>query len=243
MNSQNKSYGALVLVAMISAMGVGCDDPVQVGAPAPVAPRPGPSGPAPAGPAVATDVVDGDAGAADAGTGVPEYDDDQFVELETDNRDPFRGFARVFKVRNTQPPQRRVLMPTTAIDEMRLIAIITGVSQPRAMLVDTGSVGHVVKRGDYIGRPEVIQAGGAEGMPVTLNWRVDRIRANELVLTREDPTAPDRPPLTRLIPLHEEEDDLASAYRRTAEANRAAGNVARIRPDSTGGGAIPPPVP
>lgn len=73
------------------------------------------------------------------------------------------------------------------------------------MLVDPLGVGHVVERGDYIGRPEVVQAGtGAEGMPVTLNWRVDRIRPNEVVLTREDPTAPDRTPLARVIPLHDE---------------------------------------
>jgi len=40
-------------------------------------------------------------------------------------------------------------------------------------------------------------------MPVTLNWRVDRIRPGSVVLTREDPTAPDKPPLTRVLPLHE----------------------------------------
>ena len=44
-------------------------------------------------------------------------------------------------------------------------------------------------------------------MAVTLNWRVDRIRPNEVVLTREDPTAPNRPPLTRIIPLHTEDED------------------------------------
>ena len=100
--------------------------------------------------------------------------------------------------------QRRVLMPNTAVDQMRLIAIISGLPQPRAMLTDPAGVGHVVKRGDYIGRAEVIQAGGAEGMPVTLNWRVDRIRSDEVVLTREDPTAPNKPPLTRVLPLYEE---------------------------------------
>ena len=86
---------------------------------------------------------------------------------------------------------------------MKLIAIVTGIATPRAMLTDTSSVGHVVRRGDYIGRPEVVQAGGGEGMAVTLNWRVDRIRAGSVVLTREDPSSPDKPPLTRVIPLHE----------------------------------------
>jgi type IV pilus assembly protein PilP len=101
--------------------------------------------------------------------------------------------------------QRRVLLSEVAIDELRLIAIVTGLSQPRAMVLDQSSVGWVIKRGDYIGRAEVVQTGGAEGVPVTLNWRVDRIRENEVVLTREDPTAPNRPPLTRVIPLRQGE--------------------------------------
>jgi len=145
-----------------------------------------------------------DAGTADAATTGDGYHDEDFVEVDIESRDPFRDFARTFATRTSAAPQRRVLMPTTSIDEMSLIAIISGVPQPRAMLVDPAGVGHAVKRGDYIGRPEVIQTGGAEGMPATLNWRVDRIRPSELVLTRSDPSAPDQPPLTRSIPLHQE---------------------------------------
>ncbi|MBW2509313.1 MAG: hypothetical protein JRE81_11825 [Deltaproteobacteria bacterium] len=131
------------------------------------------------------------------------YTDDDFVELDIQNRDPFRAYARAFKAQAAAPAQRRVLLPTTSLDEMKLIAIVTGIATPRAMLTDTAQVGHVVRRGDYIGRPEVVQSGGSEGMPVTLNWRVDRIRAGSVVLTREDPTSPDKPPLTRVMPLHE----------------------------------------
>ncbi|MCA9601050.1 MAG: hypothetical protein KC417_03435, partial [Myxococcales bacterium] len=36
-----------------------------------------------------------------------------------------------------------------------------------------------------------------------LNWRVDRIRPTEVVLAREDPTAPNRPAITRVIPLYD----------------------------------------
>jgi len=131
------------------------------------------------------------------------YTDDDFAELDIQNRDPFRSYARAFKAQAAAPAQRRVLLPSTSLDEMRLIAIVTGITAPRAMLTDTAQVGHVVRRGDYIGRPEVVQSGGSEGMPVTLNWRVDRIRPGSVVLTREDPTAPDKPPLTRVMPLHE----------------------------------------
>ena len=129
--------------------------------------------------------------------------DDDFIELDIQNRDPFRSYAEAFKAQAAAPAQRRVLMPSTSLDEMRLIAIVTGIATPRAMLTDTAAVGHVVRRGDYIGRPEVVQTGGSEGMPVTLNWRVDRIRPGSVVLTREDPSSPDKPPLTRVMPLHE----------------------------------------
>jgi type IV pilus assembly protein PilP len=131
------------------------------------------------------------------------YTDDDFAELDIQNRDPFRSYAKAFKAQAAAPAQRRVLLPSTSLDEMNLIAIVTGIATPRAMLTDTSQVGHVVRRGDYIGRPEVVQSGGSEGMPVTLNWRVDRIRPGSVVLTREDPTAPDKPPLTRVMPLHE----------------------------------------
>jgi type IV pilus assembly protein PilP len=147
-------------------------------------------------------------GAADDSAMAPDsgpmvYTDDDFSELDIQNRDPFRSYAKAFKAQAAAPAQRRVLLPSTSLDEMRLIAIVTGIATPRAMLTDTAQVGHVIRRGDYIGRPEVVQTGGSEGMPVTLNWRVDRIRPGSVVLTREDPTAPDKPPLTRVMPLHE----------------------------------------
>lgn len=129
------------------------------------------------------------------------YRDEDFVESER-NRDPFRSYMTTFEVRAPEAVQRNVVMPTTAIESMRLIAVITGVPRPKAMLVDPLGTGHTVERGMYIGRPQVIQATGSVSM--TLNWRVDRIRENEVVLTRQDPTDPSRPPLTRVIPLHEE---------------------------------------
>lgn len=133
------------------------------------------------------------------------FRDEAFVEADT-NRDPFRGFAQMFVARPTRElVQREVIMPRTSIDEMRLIAIVSGVANPSAMLVDGDSTGHTVRRGDYLGRPEVVQTGGEDAVPITLNWRVDRIRPGEVVLTRDDPTAPNRPPLTRVLPLHEAE--------------------------------------
>ncbi|MGB3051993.1 MAG: pilus assembly protein PilP [Polyangiales bacterium] len=146
---------------------------------------------------------DAEAAAVELDSGPVVYTDEDFAELDIQNRDPFRSYAKAFKAQSAAPAQRRVLLPSTSLDEMNLIAIVTGIATPRAMLTDTAKVGHVIRRGDYIGRPEVVQTGGSEGMPVTLNWRVDRIRPGSVVLTREDPTAPDKPPLTRVMPLHE----------------------------------------
>ncbi|MBT8467586.1 MAG: hypothetical protein KJN97_02450 [Deltaproteobacteria bacterium] len=146
---------------------------------------------------------DTEAAAAEVDSGPIVYTDEDFAELDIQNRDPFRSYAKAFQAQSAAPAQRRVLLPSTSLDEMSLIAIVTGIATPRAMLTDTAKVGHVIRRGDYIGRPEVVQTGGSEGMPVTLNWRVDRIRPGSVVLTREDPTEPDKPPLTRVMPLHE----------------------------------------
>lgn len=142
--------------------------------------------------------------APDAGIVPLSYRDEDFVEADT-NRDPFRPHLELFvtRTRTPQATQREVIMPRTSIEEMRLIAIVSGVANPSAMLVDTDGTGHTVRRGDYIGRPEVVQTGGEDAVPITLNWRVDRIRPGEVVLTREDPTAPNRPPLTRVLALHE----------------------------------------
>jgi type IV pilus assembly protein PilP len=129
------------------------------------------------------------------------FKDDDFVD-SLRNRDPFRSYSTVFRAKGPEDSQRPVIMPTTAIEDMRLIAIVTGLSRPKAMLVDPANVGHVVERGDYVGRPKVIQASGSVSM--TLNWRVDRIRENEVVLTQADPADPTRASLTKIIPLRDE---------------------------------------
>lgn len=187
-----------VLLLMLALSG--CDDePIRVGRGS--QPRGAPVGPAAPGPA-----ADADAGVDPRAT-LRQYRDEDFVEADT-NRDPFRNYAASFQAVATAAgptTTRTVAMSDTSIEEMRLIAIVSGVADPRAMIVDRAGVGHTVRRGEYIGRPEIVQAGGIEELPVTLNWRVDRIRPNEVVLTREDPTAPNRPPLTRVLPLRDEQ--------------------------------------
>ena len=199
---------------------IGCDDPVVVGRGA--AGGTGsvePTLPTPEVPAAVEGEQQHAESEPDAGAAEPalSYVDNDFVEVDVSNRDPFRGFATVFRQRVVSAVQRRVIMSSVAVDDMRLIAIISGVTQPRAMLQDATGVGHVVKIGDYIGRAEVLQTGGADSMPVTLNWRIARIRSGEVILTRADPTNPENPPLTRSLPLYEEGEDPLELRRRALE--------------------------
>jgi Tfp pilus assembly protein PilP len=129
------------------------------------------------------------------------YQDEDFVE-SPHRRDPFRAYTATFRAKAPEDMQRRVVMPTTSVEEMRLIALVTGTARPKAMLLDPAGVGHVVERGDYLGRAKVIQATGNVSM--TINWRVDRIRENEVVLTQQDPADPSRVALTKILPLNEE---------------------------------------
>jgi type IV pilus assembly protein PilP len=173
-----------------AAASSGCED-----TPAAVAPAGGDAGAAAAAAPTAAKAVQ-------SALPAPNYRDTDFVEGDR-NRDPFRSFVSELKSKVPVVAQRAVIMPNTEVDEMRLIAIITGISQPRAMLVDEKGVGYVTARGDFVGKADVVQGGGTENIPISLNWRVDRIRENEIVLAREDPSAPNRPPLTKVIPLHE----------------------------------------
>lgn len=207
------SMGFVAIVLMTVA---GCEEePIQVGRGVqaeraqPEAAPPAPSG---ASEAPAAELPD-------AGIQPAQYRDEDFVEADT-NRDPFRPFASLFRPETPalERTGRDVVMPETSIDEMRVIGIVTGMPNPRAMLIDREGVGHTVRRGEYVGRSEVVQTGGTESLPVTLNWRVDRIRADEIVLIREDPTAPNRPPLTRVIPLRTEQDSASWGAVRTAGA-------------------------
>jgi type IV pilus assembly protein PilP len=176
----------------------GCDDPpIQVG-------RTGAQ--QGAGPGGDTAAATGVGQAVDAGIAAPTYRDEDFSEAEA-NRDPFRNYAATVRAMPEAVTTRDVELPNTGIDEMNVIAVVTGVADARAMILDSEGVGHVVRRGSYLGRAEVVQAGGLEELPITLHWRVDRIRESEVVLTRDDPTAPNRPPLTRVLALREASDE------------------------------------
>jgi type IV pilus assembly protein PilP len=128
----------------------------------------------------------------------------EFLESER-SRDPFRSFADFFReeAKGQVRSQRQVVLPQYSIDELKLIGIVTRAEPAKAMLLDPVGTGHVVQRGQFVGRADLVQAAG-RGASYEINWRVDRIRDGDIVLIREDPANPDVPSATRVIPLRPE---------------------------------------
>jgi type IV pilus assembly protein PilP len=192
-------------LASASAAACGDDPPKKKAAPAAKAAKPKPASAAksrrgtPASPA-----------AADTAAPPPpmDFQDSDFAETEQ-NRDPFRSFADLFAARESGGvrTQRTVVLEEYSVDELKLIGVVSRINPAKAMLVDPQGQGHVVHRGDFVGKAERVQATNAD-TEFELNWRIDRIREGDLVLIREDPSNPDVPSATRVIALRPEDAPL-----------------------------------
>jgi type IV pilus assembly protein PilP len=138
----------------------------------------------------------------------PEYSEADFVENDR-NRDPFRSYLTLFSEgqKKTFEAQRKVLLSQYGLDDLKLVAIVQSGDYPRAMLVDPRGKGWVLKRGDFVGRPETVHTGGTNGTDYQVNWRVDRVRDGDIVLLREDPAQPNIAPATKVIALHPERSE------------------------------------
>jgi type IV pilus assembly protein PilP len=135
-----------------------------------------------------------------------EYTENDFVESDN-SRDPFRSYLVNPEDKKTSVAnQRKVELPEYGVDELKLIGIVQAGDGNRAMLLPPGGKGQIVRKGDYIGKAEIVHIGGANGPEYPLNWRVDKIRDGDIVLIREDPNNASIPPATRVIPLHPEQD-------------------------------------
>jgi type IV pilus assembly protein PilP len=156
-------------------------------------------------PAPATIARDG--GLADDGGGAPkiEIKEGEFAE-SGNSRDPFRSYALAFadEAKGKVRSQRQVLLDKYSVDELKLVGIVTRIHPAKAMLVDPTGRGHVVQRGQLVGRAELVQPSGPGGAAYEVNWRVDRVRDGDIVLIREDPQNPDVPTATRVVPLRPE---------------------------------------
>ena len=189
-------------VALLLAASVwGCSDPVVA-----------PANTLPASPTAATtsSAVASTSGVGGGAALTPppkvEVQETEFAENER-SRDPFRSFVTSFsqETKSKVHSQREVILSQYALDELKLIGIVTRAEPARAMLVDPTGKGFVIKRGQFVGRADVVQAAGASGAVYEINWRVDRIRSGDVVLIREDPANPDVPSATRVIPLRPDE--------------------------------------
>jgi len=138
---------------------------------------------------------------------VRDIQEKDFTESPT-NRDPFRSYEDSFKTVAAVKKvtvNRDVLIGRYALDELKIVGIVTG-STGRVLIDDPTGLGWVIKVGDYVGKPEVIHSAGTSGNDVSVNWRVDRIRPNDVVFVREDPSRPDVPPTTRVLSMRTEEE-------------------------------------
>jgi type IV pilus assembly protein PilP len=176
------------LLGLLSCLA--CDDPVVRS-----------KGPAKASPAQ-TGPSDAAAAPSDGGVRVTTFQEGEFGESER-SRDPFRTYARDFadEARESVKSQRQIVLDKYAVDELKLVGIVTRIHPAKAMVVDPTGKGHVIQRGQFIGRPEVVSQSGPQAATYEVNWRVDRIREGDIVLVREDPAHPDLPTATRVIPL------------------------------------------
>jgi type IV pilus assembly protein PilP len=145
-----------------------------------------------------------DAG-ADAAAKTPKIDFAEAVFVESErSRDPFRSYeVSPAEAKGRYRSQREVVLDKYAVDELKLVGIVTRINPPKAMLVDPSGRGHVVQRGQLVGRAEIVQ-GSQGGASYEMNWRIDRIREGDVVLIREDPANPDVPSTTKVIPLRPE---------------------------------------
>jgi len=81
--------------------------------------------------------------------------DEDFNETDDANRDPFRSFIGIFTDRGARVNIQQVvpsIFGKFAIEELTLIAVVTGDANPRAMFRDPSGLGQVIKRGDYLSK-------------------------------------------------------------------------------------------
>lgn len=171
----------------------GCEDKVVTGTPK--ARSSAKAGPAPS------------ASAAEVKPPKVDLQDADFAESDK-SRDPFRSFAQLFIEESSGQVESQVdvMLEKYSIEQLKLIGIITRVHPERAMLVDPNGVGHVVKRGQFVGKADVVQTAKNVGASYQVHWRVDRIRPNDVVFIREDPQNPDVPVARRVLPLRTPEE-------------------------------------
>ncbi len=118
-----------------------------------------------------------------------ELTERDFLE-RIDNRDPFHSFILKVAAGNRRPGrrQRKVVLKRYALDELKLIAVVTGQTRPLAMFRDPKGLGVPVKRGDYISKSE---------------GKVKQILPDKVVVEIEASSESRRSKSDKVIPLHQ----------------------------------------
>lgn len=170
------------------------------------------SGPPPpaSGPVAAKPAVKPSASAsASASAAVISFNEADFTESDS-SRDPFHAFMATVKPTGETKvvPSYQVILEKYAVDELKLVAIVSSGDGLRAMFVDPTGKGWVVTRGVHLGRGEIVKLGPGTMSSYPLYWKVDRIKPGEVVLVREDTLHPEVQPTYREIPLHVENDKM-----------------------------------
>jgi Tfp pilus assembly protein PilP len=80
--------------------------------------------------------------------------EEDFAENEDSNRDPFRSYLDTWIEKAPKPTQAIVsaVFSKYSLEELTLIAVISGDANPRAMFRDPTGLGQTVKRGDYLSK-------------------------------------------------------------------------------------------
>jgi hypothetical protein len=197
-------YRCLLASALLlpSCGGGGESDVPTVTRPAGAAPAPAPS----AAPAKAAPIAAPGAAAVKEGGSliVHELTEESFIESPS-RRDPFRSFLiPLTKQEAAAAPQISSLLDQYQLDELKLVAIVSGsgpqAGAPMAMVEDPSGVGHIVHRGNYVGKGETVRRV-TTGEEIQIFWKVARIREDAIVFEREDPFSATEATVTKILTL------------------------------------------
>jgi Tfp pilus assembly protein PilP len=80
--------------------------------------------------------------------------EEDFAENDDSNRDPFRSYLDTWIERGPKVTMTTVsaVCAKYSLEELTLIAVVSGDANPRAMFRDPTGLGQTVKRGDYISK-------------------------------------------------------------------------------------------
>jgi Tfp pilus assembly protein PilP len=80
--------------------------------------------------------------------------EEDFAENDESNRDPFRSYLDTWIERGPRVTLATVsaICAKYSLEELTLIAVISGDAKPRAMFRDPTGLGQIVRRGDYLSK-------------------------------------------------------------------------------------------